>query len=809
MADNVIQIIMRSVNEMSVDLAKVNADLAKLQGTTQATSGTFEKASQSSRRLQSALAPAHRAVSQVFSAMAALNPESRILVGNLDNLVFGAMLAAQRTGSLAAAFNPLTIAIALVAAAVGVLIFKYQEAKKATEEFNKAQDESILRLTSLRAKTAAAFSGPAQLQSTITDIMVEFAAKTKAAREKVDELRGAMGTYAKEAEAANELWARLFDIPQGELKLPQGSTSAQQKELQQNLNTIREAQVEANRKIQDATKVFNEQARKRAVDLKNQLLQAEAEVLESGERITEAYDKRTEALQRAYTESMRMAENETVRNELTRKFVFDQIQLLEKQRIAIDKIIEKQFVLQQQQKLAGTFFGATDEAAAEAFAKQKEIVDRRIKGLQTQGQITNVIDEERQAHLQTELRTMEAFERPYSEILRIINEMDKLEKERLETQIKQTQEIVKQLELGGQEKEAERLIAEARLKALESRKEKGDVGLGVIFKKEEIHKQAEDMADTLAGDFVDRFMDFLDGKKMDLSTFLRDLGKTIVSQFLQGMLAQNLVGPLQEMLTGQTGAQRRQTMRGGTAGVLLGKTMDLFGLGRKEDTRSLEEIAKADLAKLTEKIGSAAVRALDTVGMVTQDMEQGIQLLAATGLDAAALNLTGASASLQGAATALVNAASALSIAAGGSGGGGGKLPFIGNVSNLFGGGLDLGPFERTGGEFDFNWLFSGKGGYLGGNFVPVAALRKFQKGGVANRPTIGVIGEEGDEIVARMKPARPQDSETRGVSVIIQGDIVPRERNMRREDVIMIVADDMERGGKTATAGIKLGNRR
>ena len=132
------------------------------------------------------------------------------------------------------------------------------------------------------------------------------------------------------------------------------------------------------------------------------------------------------------------------------------------------------------------------------------------------------------------------------------------------------------------------------------------------------------------------------------------------------------------------------------------------------------------------------------------------------------------------------------------------------SLFGLFGGGFpSLGPFERTGGEFDFNWLFSGKGGYLPGNFVPVAALRKFQKGGVANRPTIGVIGEEGDEIVARMKPARPQDSEARGVSVIIQGDIVPRERNMRREDVIMIVADDMERGGATAKAGIKLGNRR
>ena len=186
MADNVIEVVIRSINEMSANLAKMNADLAKLQGTTQTTGTSFDKTSQSTGRFQSALGPTNRAISQVFNAMAALNPESRILVGNLDNLVLGAILAAQRTGSLAAAFNPLTIVLTLAAAAVGILVFKYQEAKKATEEFNKAQDESILRLTSLRAKTAAAFSGPAQLQSTITDIMVEFAAKTEAALKKVD-----------------------------------------------------------------------------------------------------------------------------------------------------------------------------------------------------------------------------------------------------------------------------------------------------------------------------------------------------------------------------------------------------------------------------------------------------------------------------------------------------------------------------------------------------------------------------------------------------------------------------------------------
>jgi len=114
----------------------------------------------------------------------------------------------------------------------------------------------------------------------------------------------------------------------------------------------------------------------------------------------------------------------------------------------------------------------------------------------------------------------------------------------------------------------------------------------------------------------------------------------------------------------------------------------------------------------------------------------------------------------------------------------------------------DLGAFAFSGGEV------MGKGGYLSGNFMPVGTLRQFQHGGVARGPTLGVIGEEGPEIVARMKPARAGDLSDR-VSVIIQGDIIPRQPNMRPQDVVLVVADDMERGGKTARAAINLQKRR
>ena len=93
-----------------------------------------------------------------------------------------------------------------------------------------------------------------------------------------------------------------------------------------------------------------------------------------------------------------------------------------------------------------------------------------------------------------------------------------------------------------------------------------------------------------------------------------------------------------------------------------------------------------------------------------------------------------------------------------------------------------------------------GSGGYLSGNFMPVATLRKFQKGGVVRGPTLGVIGEEGDEIVARMKPARQQDA---GWQELKQNIYLVDDRRkvppLGPRDVIMIVADDMNRGGDTA----------
>lgn len=121
-------------------------------------------------------------------------------------------------------------------------------------------------------------------------------------------------------------------------------------------------------------------------------------------------------------------------------------------------------------------------------------------------------------------------------------------------------------------------------------------------------------------------------------------------------------------------------------------------------------------------------------------------------------------------------------------GGGGGLWGLLKSLFGASGGGVPV-----IGGEY-------GRGGYLPGNFVPVGELRKFAAGGVARGPTLGVIGEEGPEIVARMKPARPGDM---GGGDIRQNIYLVDNRPPRigPKDVVLYIEQDMRSGGKTAGA--------
>ncbi len=82
-----------------------------------------------------------------------------------------------------------------------------------------------------------------------------------------------------------------------------------------------------------------------------------------------------------------------------------------------------------------------------------------------------------------------------------------------------------------------------------------------------------------------------------------------------------------------------------------------------------------------------------------------------------------------------------------------------------------------------------------GATTIPSGAIRKFQSGGVVRGPTLGLLGEEGDEIVARMKPARVQDTE-RSEQQIMQNIFLvdQRRQNLGPNDVELIITDGLGR---------------
>jgi len=104
-----------------------------------------------------------------------------------------------------------------------------------------------------------------------------------------------------------------------------------------------------------------------------------------------------------------------------------------------------------------------------------------------------------------------------------------------------------------------------------------------------------------------------------------------------------------------------------------------------------------------------------------------------------------------------------------------------------------------------------GKGGIVfhrPGLRLPPSSIPRLAGGGrIVGGPVNAIVGEEGDELVARMKPARSQDTndETK-FNIIIQGDILPREGvGLQPKDVVLVVADDMQRMGKTGKAAINV----
>ena len=82
--------------------------------------------------------------------------------------------------------------------------------------------------------------------------------------------------------------------------------------------------------------------------------------------------------------------------------------------------------------------------------------------------------------------------------------------------------------------------------------------------------------------------------------------------------------------------------------------------------------------------------------------------------------------------------------------------------------------------------------------------LRRFGMGGVVSEPTLGILGEEGPEIVARMKSSGGGSS-SEGAKNLQQRIFLVDNRQdvpaLTRNDVVLEVADNVMRGGDVGKA--------
>ena len=297
------------------------------------------------------------------------------------------------------------------------------------------------------------------------------------------------------------------------------------------------------------------------------------------------------------------------------------------------------------------------------------------------------------------------------------------------------------------EDEAAAALAQAQLEQLKLQFDK----LGL-----ELEQQARQTAANMAQSFTDTFVQFITAAQSEggILGALRSFGATIGKEIVEAALKEIILANIPAAILAQSGNQT-------IGGLLFGSIKDLFG----SQPPIIDKLLKGDMGE--EDLGGAALTA---AAATVQAGGSELSIVSAI-IGGAAVDL-GISASLVGAGgTALIAAAAAIS--------GGGIGSALGMITDLL----------------------PGDSGFAhGGYIIPRHAMRAFSSGGIVrNGPMIGMVCEEGPELVARMKPAgtsRDDDGIEQTIYIVDQ-----RPKSLGRNDVVGIVSGDMERGGRSARA--------
>lgn len=514
MAENTIEVIVRAVDQLSGDFKKMEGQMRSFQTATDKAGQSTEVVTTKSRGLANQLRPLTSGISQVSFAVARLNPQFAVAITSIDNMTFAALRAAQGATSLgsalraglAAAFNPITIGVLALVAALGFLVKNWFDAKQAAEEFDKVIETHGRGLSELNAQYRTLVGQATAADAALAKLRSGEAARTlEAARLELSRLESIRGALPLSGEFASQTALSIL-----------GVSDKQMEEARRRI-----AQLEAITRAEAGGMTREIETRDRQkVDRLLEQIKLETQLIgikDKSQRDAIQIESKIAALRQQGTAPKDLADIQTALvSQAAKQRAQEFTDTLTKGREDWIKGWEEDLtedfpkIYQEASEIARKFDEETLRQRTESF--------HRIQLIQLESTKT-VLDEQ--------LNRLKEQEAPAEKILAKARELDAVEKQILKAQIDQLEALAAQLEAQGKLNEA----AEARAKA-EALRTTGGAAIS----------KAQREAEKIGGTIADGIITGLKGGKQGILEFMASLGEDMARKLLKDFFAGLLLG---------------------------------------------------------------------------------------------------------------------------------------------------------------------------------------------------------------------------------------------------------------------------
>jgi len=405
-------------------------------------------------------------------------------------------------------------------------------------------------------------------------------------------------------------------------------------------------------------------------------------------------------------------------------------------------------------------------------------------------------DQARLDALKDQLDILKEQQRPYGEILSVTTQIDAIERSQVLNAIKKKElelEILRAKTGTEAATQGELEAGEAELERL--RKSLTVTGIGGRKLAADLHQQAQQMATDVAGSFVDTFVQFISNSDAKLRDVFESLGKTVMAEFMRAAIATLLAKPFEAILKDwATNAPNTGEMftKFGFGGGGFGAILDLLGVGKNKRPAGVE----GPLMESGQFFSDTSQAVEKGITSIDKSLTEGLGGL----LDKAAGGFGDFFGSLAKLVSSMLEGITKMFSSEGGGGGFGIFRSILGIFSSVAGA-------ASAGSNFTYSMPTTGSPSfptvtpYTPPSFstsnyaVPQSFLQPFQQTAAPARAATATAGATQTATMQQQQP----------VSVVVNGDITPRQPGMTPDQVIKVVYNDMDRGGMTSKATVNV----